>query len=363
MVATITMFSIFGIIGLYLKNPMFGSLPKGRELKEIEKSPNYWSGQFQNIVPTARLSKDSSIFSIIKRRFKDKKQLKPLTKIPVIKNNLYNLDKDQDLVIWLGHSSYFIQFAGKRILVDPILSSHASPFPFMIKAFNSTEKYNIDDIPEVDYLLITHDHWDHLDYHTIIGLKAKVKNVVCGLGVGSYFKQWGFRNEVINEGDWFSKVEFENNFTVHLLPTRHFSGRMLKSNKTLWVGFVLESNDKKIFFSGDGGYGPHFKNIGKMFGGFDLVVMENGQYDKNWPNIHIMPEEAAEAAVDLQTKALLPGHSGKFALSNHSWDEPLKRISKASEKYDYRLITPMIGEVVDINNEEQKFDCWWENIK
>ena len=362
MVASLAILLIFGLIGCYLKNPMFGSLPKGQELDEIKKSPNYWGGQFQNIVPTTRLSKDSSVISLLKRRMKDKTQLKPQVEIPVIKNDLHNLSKEQDIVIWLGHSSYFIQVDGKRILVDPILSSHASPFPFLIKAFNSTEKYSIDDIPAIDYLLITHDHWDHLDYPTIIGLKSKVKHVVCGLGVGNYFKKWGFASKVIHEGDWFSEVEVAHNFTVHILPTRHFSGRMLQANKTLWVGFALEINNKKIFLSGDGGYGPHFKSIGKMFGGFDLVVMENGQYDKNWPNIHIMPEEAAQAAVDLQAKALLPGHSGKFALSNHAWDEPLKRISKASEKYDYRLITPMIGEVVEINNNEQKFDFWWENI-
>jgi len=207
-----------------------------------------------------------------------------------MKTDFKTLDKGKDVVVWLGHSSYFMQLGGKRILIDPVFSSSAAPVSFANKAFNGTNLYTAEDMPEIDYLLISHDHWDHLDYPTVIALKPKVKNVVCGLGVGSYFEDWGFEPILIHEADWFTVLEFEDGLIIHVLPSRHFSGRLFTRNKTLWTGFALVTPDRRVFYSGDGGYGPHFKQIGEMFNGFDLVIMENGQYDKNWPYIHMMPE-------------------------------------------------------------------------
>jgi L-ascorbate metabolism protein UlaG (beta-lactamase superfamily) len=362
LVVSLVVFSLG--IGLYLQQPKFGTLPQGPRLERIQNSPNYADGQFQNLVPTPKFSDGNSTASVWWNfLFARKERLTPTAPIPTIKTDLKTLDKGQDVVIWLGHSSYFMQLGGKRVLIDPVFSPSAAPVSFANKAFAGTNPYTADDMPEIDCLLISHDHWDHLDYPTIIALKPKVKNVVCGLGVGSYFEEWGFDPKLIHEADWFAALEFGDDFIIHVLPSRHFSGRLFSRNKTLWTGFALVTPQRRVFYSGDGGYGPHFKQIGEMLNGFDLVIMENGQYDKNWPYIHMMPEEVAKAAEELKAKALLPGHSGKFAIANHPWDEPFKRITQASENKEYRLYTPMIGEPVELEKPQQLFSRWWERVE
>lgn len=351
-------------VGLYLQQPKFGSLPEGSRLEKIKSSPHYINGQFENLVPTPTLIEGQSSASLWwEQLFSQKERPVPIDPIPSIKTDLIRLDKDKDIVIWLGHSSYFMQLSGKRILVDPVFSSYAAPVSFANKAFAGTNPYTAEDMPEIDYLLITHDHWDHLDYPTITSLKPKIKHVVCGLGVGAYFEQWGFAEGIIHEVDWFTALELDNDFRVHVLPARHYSGRMLTRNKTLWTSFALETPQQRIFVSGDSGYGPHFKQMGESFNGFDLVILDNGQYDKNWPYIHMTPEEAVQAAEDLKAKALLPAHVGKFTIANHPWDEPFERIAAASQNKNYRLLTPRIGEPVELEIEKQIFSSWWKQIK
>ena len=350
--------------GLYIQQPKFGTLPEGLRLEKIKSSAHYVDGQFQNLVSTPKFLEGSTSASAMwNYLFTKKERLIPTDSIPAIKTDLLALDKGRDVVIWLGHSSYFIQFGGKRILIDPVFSSSAAPVSFVNKAFAGTNLYTAEDMPEIDYLLISHDHWDHLDYPTIIAMKPKIKNVICGLGVGSYFEQWGFEEKLIHEADWFTALEMGNDFVIHVLPARHFSGRLLSPNKTLWTAFAMETQNRRIFYSGDGGYGSHFKKIGEMLKDFDLVIMENGQYDKRWPYIHMMPEEVAQATEELNAKALLPGHAGKFAIANHPWDEPFQRITKASKNKNYKLFTPMIGEPVELENQQQLFSHYWERVK
>jgi L-ascorbate metabolism protein UlaG (beta-lactamase superfamily) len=365
LLALLISFAIVALgLGLYIQQPKFGTLPKGDRLEAIKRSPNYVDGQFRNLVPTPQFSEGNSTVSVWWYFLSAKKErLRPTTSIPTVKTDLKTLDNGKDVVIWLGHSSYFMQLGGKRILIDPVFSPSAAPVSFANTAFAGTNPYTADDMPEIDYLLISHDHWDHLDYPTINALKPKVKNVICGLGVGVYFEDWGFDPKHIYEADWFTALNFEDNFTIHVLPSRHFSGRLFTRNKTLWTGFALVTPQRRVFYSGDGGYGPHFKQIGEMLNGFDLVIMENGQYDKNWPYIHMMPEEVAQAAEELKGKALLPGHAGKFAIANHPWDEPFERITQASQDKNYRLLTPMIGEPLELDNQQQHFSRWWENVE
>jgi len=157
-------------------------------------------------------------------------------------------------------------------------------------------------------------------------------------------------------------LELDGSFRIHVLPARHYSGRMLTRHKTLWVSFALETPQRRLFFSGDSGYGPHFKEIGQRLGNFDLVALDIGQYDSRWANIHMFPEEAARAAADLGAKELLPGHAGRFTIAAHDWDEPFKRIASASEGQPYRLLTPIIGEVLRIGDDSQSFRPWWEHL-
>jgi L-ascorbate metabolism protein UlaG (beta-lactamase superfamily) len=185
--------------------------------------------------------------------------------------------------------------------------------------------------------------------------------VVTALGVGAYFQEWGYDSERITEGDWFDSFELGGGITLHLIPARHYSGRMLTRRQTLWVGFVLETPERRLLFSGDSGYGLHFAEIGKRFDGFDLVALDSGQYDARWAYIHMTPEEAAVAAEELGAELLLPAHVGRFALAKHAWDEPFQRISAASKEKDYQLVTPMIGEPIRLSDSTaQRFSAWWE---
>lgn len=172
-------------------------------------------------------------------------------------------------------------------MIDPVLSDFAVPFSFLNKAFDGTNIYGPDDMPEIGALLISQDHWDHLDYAIVKALEEKVNRVICPLGVGANFEYWDYPKEKIHEANWYDKIELENDFTVHVLPAQHYSGRLLVKNKTLWAGFALETPDRRIFYSGDSGYGPHFSKIGETFQGFDLVLLDAGQYDSRWALIHM----------------------------------------------------------------------------
>jgi L-ascorbate metabolism protein UlaG (beta-lactamase superfamily) len=349
------------VIVIYMQQPMFGSLPKGKRLKKIQQSPNYREGSFQNIHHTPQLTEGSSYLKVISeflfRRTPGKKPSRP---IPSVSTDLHQLDTSSNTLIWFGHSSYFLQVDGKRFLVDPVLSGSASPMPGGTKAFEGSDIFHAADIPDFDYLLITHDHWDHLDYRTIKALQPKIKAVICPLGVGAHFERWGFDNSLLTEKDWYDSIELADGFTLTLQPGRHFSGRTLKRNTSLWTSYILKTVSFNIFLGGDSGYDTHFKIIGDQYGPFDLAILENGQYDKSWRYIHLLPTEILQAAADLKAKTVLPVHSSKFMLGNHAWDEPLSLIAKNSIGGEIRVITPMIGEKVELDDQNQAFTRWWE---
>ena len=349
---------IVGASYAFIQNPQFGGKPSPKQLKAFQSLPNYKNGKFQNFNHTPQLTGDGNIFKIMQNFFfnKDKGNVPAFT-LPSRKTDLFKLNPDEDILVWFGHSSYFMQLDGKRILVDPVLSGHASPIKFTTKSFKGSDVYTTDDIPPIDILLITHDHYDHLDYETIFKLRPKIKKVITGLGVAAHFKRWGYEQNIISENDWSQQIETDG-FIFHTAPARHFSGRNFKRNTSLWLSFVVLTPTKKIFVGGDSGYDSHFKTIGERFGPFDLVILENGQYNQYWKYIHMMPEEVVQAAVDLHAKKLLPVHWGKFSLSLHAWDEPIRRVVKAAEGKEVVVVHPMIGETVHLD-ENSKFNQWW----
>lgn len=339
----------------------FGKLPDGQRLARIQASPNWRDGKFHNETATPMYTNGKSFLSVLAEfLFVKHKDTRPEHVLPVIKTDLRSLKSDEDLVVWLGHSSWFMQIDGHKILIDPVFSGYAAPFSFLNKAFNGASPWQAADMPEIDYLIISHDHWDHLDYPTLTALKPKVKKIVTALGVGSHLEAWGFAPQIIHELDWHEKAAVTQDLTIHALPARHFSGRGLTGNKTLWASFMFVTPRQKIFYSGDSGYGPHFRKIGEQFGPVDLAILENGQYDPAWQNIHMLPEETAAAAADLNAKVMLPGHAGRFSMSNHAWYDPWKRLAAASKDRLYTLLTPEMGNVVKMNDPEQKFYSWWE---
>ncbi|WEK71174.1 MAG: MBL fold metallo-hydrolase [Candidatus Chryseobacterium colombiense] len=360
--------SIIGILLLLVvisvvvvNQPSFGKLPSGERLVRIKKSPNYRDGKFQNLSYTPLLVGDKSIIQAwLGAIFDEKsKELRPDINLPSIKTDLKKIAKEEDVLVWMGHSSLYIQTDGKKLLVDPVLVS-ASPFSFYNKAFKGADAYTPADMPEIDYLLITHDHWDHLDYETMKQIKDRVGKVICPLGVGTHLEYWGFAPEKILEVDWNDSLQMDTNIKLTSLPARHFSGRGLKANQSLWTAYMLQSSLGNVFICGDTGYDDHFFAIKKKFGTIDFAIMENGQYNEDWKYIHLMPDDLVKAIEVLQPKRVMTVHNSKYALGRHSWHEPLNKISEASEKYDFKMITPMIGEPVMFKDSTQTFKKWWK---
>lgn len=345
-----------------LKLPVFGAPIKGVHKQKVQASPHFSKGQFQNLLPTPSLTEGYNMAGVMREMLFDRKAgRKPSQPLPTIKTDLHALKREEEVLVWFGHSSYYFQLNGLRFLVDPVLSGSASPFAKGIPAFDGSDVYKTEDIPNIDVLLVTHDHYDHLDYPTIRALLPKINQVVCGLGVGAHLQRWGVSAEQLHELDWHQSLKINSDITLSAVPTRHFSGRSLKRNNTLWLGFVVETPTYKLLVGGDSGYGEHFKQIGAQHGPFDLVLLENGQYDRKWKYIHMQPEEVLQSATDLRAKRLLPVHAAKFALANHPWDEPLRRISQAAKQHPaIQLATPKIGEAVALQNLSQTFTKWWE---
>lgn len=349
---------------LFSRQAKFGRNPEGSHLTQIARSPNFRGGEFRNLVeiPTV-INKDGRVTSLIKYLFSKKERAAPEGAVPAVKVDLKALDLNKDAVVWLGHSSFYFQLGGRTILVDPVFSGQAAPVSFANRAFAGSTPYTADDFPDIDYLLITHDHWDHLDYPTVMALGPRLKNIITPLGVGAHFLYWGFPLEIIREADYYQEIRFDG-LAIHALPAQHYSGRLMERNKTLWAGFALVTDKRKIFLSGDSGYGAHFEQIGQAFGGFDLALLDSGQYDPQWPFIHMTPEQAVTAARDLKAEALLPAHIGKFSIANHSWDDPFIRVSRAAASMEnsFRLWTPKIGRPVYLDQPEAVVDKWWEAV-
>jgi len=350
------------LVGLSLYLPVFGVKAKGERLERMQASPNYQNGAFQNKTYTPTFTEGHSMSKVMFNFiFKKGENTKPSLPIPSVKTDLINLPTG-DWLVWFGHSSYFFQTDGVRFLVDPVFSENASPIPGSTKAFEGSNEYVVSDLPDIDYLIISHDHYDHLDYETVKELKGKVKKVICGLGVGAHIEKWGYDKASIIEMDWDSQIEPKLGIKIYGLTSRHFSGRTLKRNSTLWMSFLLETASKKIYIGGDSGYDSHFKEIGDQHGPIDFAILENGQYNEAWKAIHFLPGENLQAAKDLKAERIMPVHSGKFSLAMHDWDEPLSEMVRLNQKFGLSLATPKIGELVNLNDKEQIFSEWWRDV-
>ncbi|WP_316804333.1 MBL fold metallo-hydrolase [Pedobacter nototheniae] len=365
MLVFLSLIILFAIATLiYMQQDKFGQLPEGERLAKIEKSPNYKNGKFYNKIEKPTITQGYSFTGEIWKAITKKyPRTEPIDTIPTIKTDLKNLPPDSNLVVWFGHSSFLLQIDGKRILADPVFSNSASPISGLVKAYKGTNIYTAEDMPEIDYLLISHDHYDHLDYKTIKALNPKVKKVICGLGVGAHFEKWGYATEKLLEKDWGDNVKVGRGFTIFTESTHHDCGRGFISSKALWLSFLIVTPTQKIYYSGDGGYDHRFKEINKKYGVIDWAIMECGQYNPAWEAVHNLPEQVVKATEDLQAKNLLPVHHSKFTLAKHPWDEPLIKMTEMAKSKPYRLATPMIGEVVYLKDNKQVFKQWWKGIK
>ena len=342
---------------LFIQLPPFGRNPSGSRLQRILKSSQYKTSGFENIEPTTLMAEGASYPKMMKEFFSKGVDREPTTALPFIKTDLTKLENNS--LVWFGHSSYLLRVAEKSILVDPVFSERASPVQFAgMRAYRGTNNYRPEDMPALDVIILTHDHYDHLDYNVIKSLHQRTKVFYTSLGVGQHLERWGVPLEKIVEMDWWESHAVSDAIKLIATPARHFSGRGLIRNKTLWSSFVLKTNDVSIFIGGDSGYDESFKKIGELYGPFDLVILESGQYDQKWPQIHMAPEEAVYACVDLKGKVMLPVHWGKFALALHPWTEPIVRVLKEAKQRNVTVATPIIGETMSLLKEPPT-KKWW----
>jgi len=346
-------------------SPEFGGMPSNMDKLRYATSAQFVEGKFKNTSPTDMSMSAKDFLKTLKEFLGGGEGRAPKEKIHVLHpdSSLIASAYDAPRLVWFGHSAFLLQIDGKNILVDPMFGPVPAPHPWLGRArFTDGLPLEIAQLPMIDAMMISHDHYDHLDYGSIQKLKAKTKEFYVPLGVGAHLKAWGVEEERIHEMDWWDETNFAD-LDIAFAPARHFSGRGVTDRfSTLWGSWVVKGKDRNIFFSGDSGYDTHFKEIGAKFGPFDFAMIECGQYNEKWPLIHMMPEQSAQAAVDVGASVMMPIHWGSFVLAMHSWTDPVVRVTKRADELGMPIITPRIGEVIKLDALGQIQNAWWSNL-
>ena len=326
--------------------PEFGGKFKGERLDRMRHSPEFIDGRFQNTPPQHT---DSSLLKTY-RLYQQGQIRKPQFEIPVIKLAPSSLEAPASKglkAIWFGHSSVLVEIEGVRLMTDPVLSDAVSPVPLIYGPKRMhPPPIALQDLSHIDAVLISHDHYDHLDMKTVKHLASQGTQFFVGLGVGAHLERWGVPLAQIHEMDWWESRPFKG-LTIYCTPARHYSGRKAMDNSTLWTSWVVKAPNHSVYFSGDTGYADHFREIRKRLGNMDLTLMKVGAYGETWLDIHMDPESAVQAHLDLGGKTLLPVHWATFDLSYHSWDEPIFRTLSAAKAKGVNVITPRVGETFE----------------
>lgn len=346
-----------------MKKQFGGNITK--KLEQQYSNSKHWNGKkFVNLEETKMEITFQSLPKLLYKQFYERKEREPKLQLPVIPfdKKSFLAPSTKSKFIWYGHSAIKMRIQNKTILIDPMLGSNASPItPFTTKRFSENTINLIDDFDEIDAIFLSHDHYDHIDLASLEKLIPKTKHFFVALGVARHLIKWGVDTNKITEFDWWQEQHFED-IKITYTPTRHFSGRGLTDRaKSLWGGWVLKTPTENIYFTGDGGYGNHFKEIGKKLGPFDIGFVECGQYNKNWHQIHMYPEESVQAAIDAKIATAIPVHWAGFALALHKWKDPIERFTQEAiqKKINYR--TPEIGEMFDANSFASN-NNWWEKF-
>ncbi len=341
--------------------PSFGGNASRAKKEEYAlRAQNYYDGAFHNVG-------EFSLMTEADDPFKDRSSGKgtiPSGKLPTVTPSfLQDPSKDDLSITWFGHSTVLLQMQGMNILFDPVFSEISSPVSFVGSRRFSDLAMTAEELPDIDLVIVSHDHYDHLDYPTIRKLDGKVGRYVVPLGVENHLKRWGVSEGKITTLAWWEEVTL-NGLTVVCTPSRHYSGRkLIDQNATLWASWVLKNEQFQVFESGDTGFGDQFEEIYEKFGAFDLALMDCAQYSTRWHDVHMFPEEAVTAAEILHAKAAVPIHWGAFRLSDHAWDDPAERFTLRGEETGFTVVTPRLGETAEWTRLTDYTKRWWREIQ
>lgn len=346
--------------------PVLGARPTVEERERHAASEAYNSelGVFQNRRPElfAQMRENTEILPMVRKWFSERADGRPTTRLPEQQPDLqaFLAPGSDTRVIWFGHSTFLLNVGGTVVLVDPVFSETAAPVGFTAKRFQPPV-LSLGNLPPIDIVLISHDHYDHLDTESVRFFADARTQFITPLGVGAHLVRWGIQQEKITERDWWQTHEAHGiEFTA--APSQHFSGRDgVNNNETLWASWALVTPDSRLFFSGDSGYDTHFAEIGERLGPFDLAFMENGQYDEAWPYVHMHPAETIQAYKDVKASRLMPVHWGMFELAFHTWYAPVAAVSQLADQEGIDLVTPMLGEMIIIDDSLET-SRWWEKV-
>ena len=342
-------------------SPEFGMNPSASQRKVYSTFSNYKDGEFTNDEKTELFTEKMTMSDF----FKSDPNRIPKKDIPPLDID-FKIFRDQDMekikIAWLGHSGFIINIGGRIVLLDPMLGQYAAPLPMpSLKRYSSAVALSIADVDSIDAVVFSHDHYDHLDYPTIKKIKDKVKIFIVPHGVGNHLREWGISENSIIELNW-EQSRTVNGIEFVCLPARHFSGRgPFNRNSTLWSSWAIKSKHGKIYFSGDSGYGTHFKKIGDQHGPFDITLIDCGQYNEAWKYSHMFPEQSILAARDLKGDYLIPIHWGAFTLSTHPWTEPPEIVLEKAGTMGQKIILPQIGQVISFIELEDTVNPWWRD--
>ncbi|WP_407427889.1 MBL fold metallo-hydrolase [Treponema sp.] len=358
----IAVVTLFAFVFLKTWKPFGGKASKADRKNYAERASNFDGKKFHN-------EQDFSVMSMSKNPEPDpftfsNNPSRPDFEFPVKQPDFITTPQekpalDEVKVTWFGHSSLLLEMHGLRILIDPVFSEVISPVFWIGSRRFSHPGFKISELPEIDILLLSHDHYDHLDYDVICEIDKKVKHYIVPLGVENHLKRWKVKSEKITNMAWWEETEYEG-LTIGCTPAQHFSGRHLTDNmSTLWASWVFKDEYHRIFESGDSGWNSHWQKIHEKYGDFDFAMMECGQYDVQWPLVHSFPEQSVEAAKILGAKLAMPIHWGAIILSRHGWDDSVERFLLAAEKEGITVITPYISQTANLKTPVLYTERWW----
>jgi len=339
-----------------------GDRPSSAHRERFERSAQYDAGaaRFVNSLPTER-TQSFDLMAAYWRNDAVRRPREPLPVDPGLAARLRTPPEDGLRVSWIGHSTLLVEIDGRRLLTDPVFSPRASPFRWLGPLRFAPPAIAIDELPPIDMVLISHDHYDHLDMESIRALDQRGVEFLVPLGVGAHLVSWGVEPGRIRELDWWEEVAFDG-LTLVCLPARHFSGRTgLATNGSLWASWAILGREARVFFSGDTSMTPEFLEVGRRYGPFDIAMMEAAAYNPFWADYHLGPEQAVDAFVMLRGRSLVPIHWGTFDLALHSWTEPMERLRREAARRGVHVVVPVPGGSVGASTPATR-EAWWPDL-